>query len=62
MASDVHLEIESHTPDPNRCNIEQTQCQQPESIESPDVGRVGNQLTADLEFNFKSGAVRHVLP
>lgn len=65
----MHPETESHTPDPNRFNTEQTQCQQPESIESPNVGRIGNQLTAYLEFNsissiheIKSGAIRHVLP
>ncbi len=38
MVSDVHPETESHTPDPNRCNIEQTQCQQPESIELAELG------------------------
>ncbi|XP_050961781.1 uncharacterized protein LOC127162905 isoform X3 [Labeo rohita] len=49
-SSDVHLEPESHhSPDPNSYNIEQTQCQQPETIENPDASRSGNQPTADLQ-------------
>ncbi|XP_016342441.1 uncharacterized protein LOC107689064 isoform X3 [Sinocyclocheilus anshuiensis] len=67
-SSDVHLEPESHhTPDPNSYNVEQTQCQQPESIENPDAGRSGNQPTADLELKsvpsiqeIKSRAVGHM--
>lgn len=51
MVSDVHPETESHTPDPNSCTTEQTQCKQPESIERTDVGRSGNRPTADLEFS-----------
>lgn len=51
MVSDVHPETESHTPDPKSCNTEQTQCQQPETIEKTDVGRSANWPTADLEFN-----------
>uniref|UniRef100_A0A8C2DT44 C2H2-type domain-containing protein n=1 Tax=Cyprinus carpio TaxID=7962 RepID=A0A8C2DT44_CYPCA len=67
-SSDVHLEPESHhTPDPNSYKVEQTQCQQPESIENPDADRSGNQPTADLELKsvpsvqeIKSRAIGHM--
>ncbi|XP_026059269.1 uncharacterized protein LOC113043898 isoform X2 [Carassius auratus] len=67
-SSDVHLGPESHhTPDPKSYYVEQSQCQQSESLENPDSDRSRNQPTADLELKsvpsvqeIKSRAVGHM--